>query len=69
MGTNDFSLAAPLITADAVASRLGITVDTVYRLAHGRKLAFVRVASCMRFMPEHVEGFISENIVGPTPEI
>lgn len=66
MGSNDLLGFGTLLTADVVAARLGVAVDTVYRLAHGRKLAFVRVASCMRFMPEHVDAFVTGNIVAPT---
>lgn len=64
-GFDGGSRSKTLVTAEAVARRLGVTVDTVYRLAHGRRLAFVRVASCMRFAPEHVEAFIAKHLVEP----
>ncbi|MFZ5479085.1 MAG: helix-turn-helix domain-containing protein [Myxococcota bacterium] len=56
----------PLLLADDVARQLSVGVDTVYRLAHARKLAFVRLGRCMRFLPEDVEVLLRAGRVGPS---
>ena len=55
---------AELLDAEAVATRLGVSVRQVQALASRRQIAHVRVGRLLRFTPEGVAAFIEANTVG-----
>lgn len=56
----------PLIDEDETARRLGLSAQTLcnWRCKGRTDLPFVRVGRAVRYRPEDVERFISENTVG-----
>ena len=55
-----------LLSANEVAERLGISVPTVYRLAHRRDgLRTLKVGASLRFRPSDVEAYLAAAEIKP----
>lgn len=52
-----------LLTVQAVAKRLDVSVKTVRRLYQGRYLPHVRIGGAVRFRRHDIDAFIAENVV------
>lgn len=56
-----------LVTAKAVATRLGISRYRVYELARADEIPHVRLGRSMRFDPNTIEAFINSGGTGYEP--
>jgi excisionase family DNA binding protein len=56
-----------LQTAKQVSTRLGVSVDTVWRLARTGELPFVTIGRLRRFEPSDVEAYIERSRVAVRP--
>jgi excisionase family DNA binding protein len=58
-----------LLTIDEVRNQLNVSISTVRRLVHDRKLPAYRVGGRLRFKPEEVAAYIdSQRVGGSIPE-
>lgn len=53
-----------LLTADEVATHLGLAKQTIYNKVHRNEIPFVKVGRSVRFRLSQIEGWINEQ----TPE-
>ena len=54
-----------LLKIDEAAQELGISPKTLYKWVSQRRIRYVKVGSKLRFLPSHLEEFISTNTVAP----
>lgn len=59
------SVSRRLLTAREVATLLGIHLVTVYRWAAEGRIPSIKLGNgSLRFLPDHIEAFLSERMVG-----
>jgi len=59
-------MAADLLTASQVSTRLGVDRSTIYRMAMDGRLGAVKVGAQWRFPPQALEQILSAHVEGPS---
>jgi excisionase family DNA binding protein len=59
-------LIEPLLDADEVAERLGVSPRFVRRLVEERRIPFCKVGKFVRFRPTDVRAWLARSVVEPT---
>ena len=58
--------AVPLLDADGLAARLGVTARFVRRLVEERRIPYLKIGRLVRFEPAEVDRWIGQSRVEPT---
>ncbi len=56
-----------LINVTEAAEWLGVTSQTLYKMVSHRRVPYVKVGGALKFDPEKLQAWISENSVMPMP--
>ena len=68
MSATKSSPANRLLDIEAVASWLGISPHTLYKMVSQRRIPYVKVGSRVKFDPLKLEDWIKQQTVMPMPE-
>ena len=58
-----------LLKPAEAAQELGISPKTLYKWVSQRRIGHVKIGSKLRFLPSHLEEFISTNTIAPRKEL
>ena len=57
-----------LLTIDETSEYLGLAPTTLYKMAHQRRIPFVKVGRCLRFDSRLIDDWLAGHTVMPMPE-
>jgi excisionase family DNA binding protein len=68
-GTVEMEAKEPLLTVQAAARYLAVSVSTLYGWVWQRRVPFVKIGRALRFVPHDLEAFVEASKQSPRQEI